>query len=247
MILRRLSKHVKDQNWFAVALDFLIVVIGVFVGLQVSNWNAERAERAQERRVIDQLLLELRPAVSTRQQWIASQQARWIDLSEGVMVIQDAPEITVLSAGQCNAIWSSHIVQYTLPKLATLEEILATGRIGALRSQTLRNGLINFNSMRARHADHFAFVRSNYANIVDNYADAMPRRLATLPGLDSLSPGGPAINGEVDCRLDLIRADRALQNQLISNLVRTRAIILNGVEELRVMQELQTTLEGLTP
>ena len=39
MILRRLSKHVKDQNWFAVVLDFVIVVAGVFVGLQVSNWN----------------------------------------------------------------------------------------------------------------------------------------------------------------------------------------------------------------
>jgi len=29
MILRSLSKHVKDQNWFAVVLDFGIVVIGV--------------------------------------------------------------------------------------------------------------------------------------------------------------------------------------------------------------------------
>lgn len=25
MILRRLTKHVKDQNWFAVTLDFVIV------------------------------------------------------------------------------------------------------------------------------------------------------------------------------------------------------------------------------
>lgn len=25
MILRRLTKHVKDQNWFTVALDFVIV------------------------------------------------------------------------------------------------------------------------------------------------------------------------------------------------------------------------------
>ena len=39
MILRRLTRHVQDQNWFAVAIDFVIVVVGVFVGLQVSNWN----------------------------------------------------------------------------------------------------------------------------------------------------------------------------------------------------------------
>jgi hypothetical protein len=30
MILRRISAHVKDQNWFAVGVDFVIVVIGVF-------------------------------------------------------------------------------------------------------------------------------------------------------------------------------------------------------------------------
>jgi hypothetical protein len=29
MILRRIMKHVSDQNWFAVGLDFLIVVFGV--------------------------------------------------------------------------------------------------------------------------------------------------------------------------------------------------------------------------
>ena len=30
MILRRVMKHVRDQNWFAVGVDFLIVVNGVF-------------------------------------------------------------------------------------------------------------------------------------------------------------------------------------------------------------------------
>ena len=43
MILRRLSKHVKDQNWFAVGLDFVIVVAGVFLGIQIGNWNADAA------------------------------------------------------------------------------------------------------------------------------------------------------------------------------------------------------------
>ena len=44
MLLRRISKHVKDQNWFAVLIDFAIVVVGVFIGLQVANWNEARSE-----------------------------------------------------------------------------------------------------------------------------------------------------------------------------------------------------------
>ena len=39
MILRSVTKHVKEQNWFAVILDLVIVVFGVFIGIQVSNWN----------------------------------------------------------------------------------------------------------------------------------------------------------------------------------------------------------------
>ncbi len=48
MLLRRITQHVKDQNWFAVFVDFVIVVVGVFIGIQVANWNEERAERGAE-------------------------------------------------------------------------------------------------------------------------------------------------------------------------------------------------------
>lgn len=45
MLLRRVIEHVKHQNWTAVVLDFIIVVSGVFIGIQVSNWNEARADR----------------------------------------------------------------------------------------------------------------------------------------------------------------------------------------------------------
>ena len=45
MLLRRITQHVKDQNWFAVGIDFFIVVIGVFIGIQVANWNETRQDR----------------------------------------------------------------------------------------------------------------------------------------------------------------------------------------------------------
>lgn len=40
MFLRRITQHVSQQNWTAVAIDFVIVVVGVFIGIQVSNWSA---------------------------------------------------------------------------------------------------------------------------------------------------------------------------------------------------------------
>ena len=37
MLLRRVIEHVRDQNWTAIAIDFVIVVAGVFVGIQVGT------------------------------------------------------------------------------------------------------------------------------------------------------------------------------------------------------------------
>ena len=55
MLLRRMIEHVKAQNWTAVALDFVIVVVGVFIGIQVSNWNAARADKLREDVIIERL------------------------------------------------------------------------------------------------------------------------------------------------------------------------------------------------
>ena len=49
MVVRRIRDHVATHNWFAVAVDLAIVIIGVFIGLQASNWNAGRIERGEVR------------------------------------------------------------------------------------------------------------------------------------------------------------------------------------------------------
>ena len=64
MILRRITQHVKDQNWFAVGLDFLIVVVGVFIGIQVANWNDARSDARAERALLERLHDEISQAVS---------------------------------------------------------------------------------------------------------------------------------------------------------------------------------------
>ena len=37
-------QHVKDQDWTVVVIDFVIVVVGVFIGIQVANWNDARLD-----------------------------------------------------------------------------------------------------------------------------------------------------------------------------------------------------------
>ena len=47
MILRRLSKSLKEQNWTAIWIEFVLLVAGVFLGIQVANWNQARADRTE--------------------------------------------------------------------------------------------------------------------------------------------------------------------------------------------------------
>lgn len=59
MLFRRIDQHVRDQNWFAVAIDFAIVVIGVFIGIQLGNWNSDQEDAREYDLAQDRLVSEI--------------------------------------------------------------------------------------------------------------------------------------------------------------------------------------------
>ena len=62
MILRQLSKSIRKQDWFAVLIEFFVVVAGIFAGLQANDWAQERQDRKQERAALERLFLEVEDA-----------------------------------------------------------------------------------------------------------------------------------------------------------------------------------------
>lgn len=59
MVLRRLTTSLKEQHWMTIVIELIIVIVGVFVGTQVSNWNEERLEKLKTERMLSQLRPEL--------------------------------------------------------------------------------------------------------------------------------------------------------------------------------------------
>lgn len=59
MVIRRIREHVAAQNWFAVAIDLGIVVLGVLIATQVNSWNEARIEAEQSRSYRARLIGEL--------------------------------------------------------------------------------------------------------------------------------------------------------------------------------------------
>jgi hypothetical protein len=75
MILRRLSEHLKAQNWTAVTLEFVIVMTGVVIGFQVTAWNAARQDRDLERSYYRQLIVDLEADTATARRGLAAADA----------------------------------------------------------------------------------------------------------------------------------------------------------------------------
>jgi large-conductance mechanosensitive channel len=55
MLLRRVIQHVRQQEWIAIFIDFLIVVFGVFIGIQVANWNQAQTDKRLGETFIERL------------------------------------------------------------------------------------------------------------------------------------------------------------------------------------------------
>jgi hypothetical protein len=59
MFLRRILIALRARDWTAIGIDLAIVVIGVFIGTLVANWNQQRLEKRHTERLLRQIQPEL--------------------------------------------------------------------------------------------------------------------------------------------------------------------------------------------
>ena len=69
MLLRSVIKHVKTQDWFAIGLDFAIVVVDVFLGIQIGNWNEDRVFENREQALLVELRAEISEGIELADVW----------------------------------------------------------------------------------------------------------------------------------------------------------------------------------
>jgi hypothetical protein len=142
MILRRIREHVAHHNWFAVAIDFVIVLAGVFLGLQASNWNQGRLERRQAREYRAMLIDDLGANLAnmdvrrTYYQWVRR---------EGLATLAalDRPDSELGEQFLVDAYQASQIQPWSL-KRNTYDEILSVGAMGSLGGPMLRDRIANY-------------------------------------------------------------------------------------------------------
>jgi hypothetical protein len=145
MILRRLAQSLKQQNWTAIWIEFVLLVAGVFLGIQVSNWNEERETNQKAfvftRHLIEdlreeawgyQLLIEYNPEVRANA-------ARAEAALTGTEPLDD--EALLVAAYRATQ------YKQKLRRRATYDELISTGAIGLIRDRALRDLAMRLYSM----------------------------------------------------------------------------------------------------
>jgi len=142
MVIRRIREHVTAQNWFAVAIDLGIVVLGVFIGTQANNWNAARIDREKGHDYSVRLIEELR----TTEQSMRGIKLYYADVRDHALAALAVLRKQGSGAGESFLVDAYQATQ-VFPRAArhaTYDEILQSGSFELIGGPGLRARLSNY-------------------------------------------------------------------------------------------------------
>lgn len=145
MFIRKIAEHLRSQNWFAVVLDFLIVVIGVFVGIQVDNWNQERIEKNKEQEHLVLLDRDLKRDVEVLDELHESIAPH----AEGAQLILDSIGGEAVSDVQLEKAFTELFLTYAYtPQQPTYLALRNGAQLDLIRDAGLRSSLVEYYEVR---------------------------------------------------------------------------------------------------
>jgi hypothetical protein len=187
MLLRRVTEHAKAQNWFAVALDFLIVVVGVFIGIEVANWNEARHDRQEERRYYGQLLVDLRADLAT----LARAEERADRHDQAAQMVLDRLDGLPTRASRGRLAKSIHLAGFIyIPQASrgTYDELIGTGNLRLLRNGRLKSEIANYYGDFEENRQWDSLLRDQQSDYWADTAGIVPRAVlrAAIRGVEPI-------------------------------------------------------------
>jgi len=205
MIIKRLAENIKKQDWFVVTIEIMIVVIGIFIGLQVDDWNKARLDDAKSERYTDQLIVDLHEELYIIAYVLAYNEDVLQNAEAALRVLTNKTEM----GNEEFLINMFRASQYTwLAKTQmTLEELVSTGQVDLIKSTQLRSfalavyhsPLLQLIEIRGRESPYREMFRSlipmDVLRSLKNHCGDFPIQLGDYEILDKLL--------SLECELEL--------------------------------------------
>jgi hypothetical protein len=171
VILNRIGTAVRARDWAAAMIEFLIVVLGIFVALQAESWNQERRDRQLEQDYISRLVDETKANID-----ILTEHEQIFE--EKVQFIFALPDLPLDDAFQRDPQGFMYQLDYSsyvqIPNLRseTYQELESSGRLALLRDARLRSAI----------ASSINDYKSTQAVFIEPIGDYRRVLFETLPG-----------------------------------------------------------------
>ena len=141
MQLKRITQGLRNRDWSSVAMEIFIVVVGVIIALQVSNWNEERKDAQRAEGYLLRMQNELRADADR----LATMTSLWKSVNaEGRAAIAHAEQGTLHQGSAWKTLrayyQASQIWPYRMDD-TTFQELRASGEFGLIRDPLLRAGI----------------------------------------------------------------------------------------------------------
>lgn len=195
MILRRIITSIKNQDIGTLIAEVIVIVLGIFIGLQVDDWNERRKDRNDEiiylERIVADLEISLIENADTR-----DFQQRHGDM--GIFLLNALEKCELAEAERDKFASAIYLLAKTAPGAfakTAIEELMSTGRTTIIRNIDLRQHIVQ---MLENHSNHLAFIRDVQYRMAPqvNYVDGVAPVL--IPG---------PIGGGQEVSWDMLHAD----------------------------------------
>ncbi|MFY0638553.1 hypothetical protein [Maricaulis maris] len=215
MILTSITHALRTQNWFAVIVEFIIVLAGVVIGFQISAWSETRIEHGREALLISRLAADFHEIEARTAETVTQLQTR-IEAGAAfeALLVQPPEEVdpTDFYIAMVNAIGTP----VPAGRSATYAELLASGEMRLIRSEALRSALVEFDEQVRRQELAYASLARL---ITDNAGILLEASTWTVAETDTLPPHLSAAPAELRLSPDLLVAARLTIRANLANRV----------------------------
>ena len=249
MIMRRLGQNLREQNWTAITIEFVLLVAGVFLGIQVANWNAERLERRAGRSYVERI----REDLGRNEQALEARIAYYLQVKKhalAALAAFDRPKAELGEPFLVDAFQATQILSPILDK-STYVELISAGAMNSIPDVAVRRQIASFYQNLSATEEILAYIppyrehlRRQMPYPVQEAMNAHCDDLMTLDGGGLPRPVLPE-----ECRLDLPPAlvsaavAELLTPELKLDLQRRLADIDTKITNFRRLLKLSSALE----
>lgn len=214
MILSRLTRALREQNWLAVVLEFVIVLAGVLLAFQISSWSQSASDRAFTRDILTRLHGELIGLEAARALSLHDRTQRVRDLIEARPIVMGVVDAEALTQQQCVAIAVSDTGSGSVPDaLPSLDELMTSGAMESIRSADVRQSAMELYAKRTAVRAYAQESVHEVVNLPIAYPNVVHRTL--IPDPNESDDGWDV---SASCNLAEMRASPGFQAAMLQNI-----------------------------